>query len=671
MKKTLFILLALTCFLDIRAQQKANNAYYVAQFLLSQYTVSNTNPKKIPLDDDMKTIIANVTGIKAPVTVALLNQNKFFENLFEDASGSGASSFTTKALTSIGGLDVTKFANALADLMIERAKQELTVAFFDRFKKFSEKNPEFAILFPVTASNLANLLSFSYPQMLPALRSGFFKDIGEITYRLDDVLELPRYQNLLEKFPEVRIAIRSLRLIHDLETEKSTAADIIKEFAAFEDWNKSGSAAFKNMASTLKLAAIFSEGLRYEDNTRIWVSGQELKELVTDEIFIRLFMGIICEQVKIAGLKIYPDPKNLSTTIGLETLLENRSEELIIFETKLVEFTAIGDKVINAHAEIKNKIRNVEKVSNEEIFNYINVSIDAIDYSFSLVKVFKEDLVTDGYLALARKSNDLFRSIYSEQYTQAVNNAVDILSAVNELSKNNPSSIAAGKKDEAKKLLGKFGTFVEKVKPYALLMANVVEANSEEEIKAALENVVLPVGSSSIKKYTRCNIAIQSYLGAFLTTSSVSQNSVSGTWSSRWGVVAPIGISWTPLILSWQKAGSVSFFGALLDLGAIVDYRLQKEQDPSSADPDATIISKEYKVQLGQLFSPGLYAVYGFGGNLPLSLAFGGQYGPGLSKIKTDNSTVVDNPSWRYGFFLAVDLPFFNLVNKPQRTTLQ
>lgn len=49
---------------------------------------------------------------------------------------------------SVSGVDVTNIATGVAMLMIDRAKQELTITFFNRFKKFVEENPEFRVLFP-------------------------------------------------------------------------------------------------------------------------------------------------------------------------------------------------------------------------------------------------------------------------------------------------------------------------------------------------------------------------------------------------------------------------------------------------------------------------------------------------------------------------------------------
>jgi hypothetical protein len=181
-------------------------------------------------------------------------------------------------------------------------------------------------------------------------------------------------------------------------------------------------------------------------------------------------------------------------------------------------------------------------------------------------------------------------------------------------------------------------------------------------VEAALENAILPVGSSAIKKNTHNNISIQSYLGAYWNTANAN-SAIQHAWSDRFGVTAPIGISWTPGFGSWRKRGSLSLFAEVFDIGAIVDYKLKTDSVVSSGGTTVPATSKTYSIQLGQIFSPGAYVVYGFFANLPLSLGFGGQYGPGLSKVTGDGGTVTANPSWRWNIFLAVDLPFFNILN--------
>jgi len=208
-------------------------------------------------------------------------------------------------------------------------------------------------------------------------------------------------------------------------------------------------------------------------------------------------------------------------------------------------------------------------------------------------------------------------------------------------------------------------SIVGKIKPYAILIANIAEAKTEDDIKSALNNAILPVGSSSIKKNTANNLSIQTYLGTYYSTRNFQPDAIR-SWSDKFGVYGPIGLSYTPGIFSWGKGGSLSIFGSVFDLGAIIDYKLK--QDPSTTTSTNTSTSstatKQYSINLGQIFSPGVHLVYGLFENIPLSIGFGAQYGPGLSKIDATGTTNVINPTWRFNAFLAVDLPFFNLINK-------
>jgi hypothetical protein len=204
--------------------------------------------------------------------------------------------------------------------------------------------------------------------------------------------------------------------------------------------------------------------------------------------------------------------------------------------------------------------------------------------------------------------------------------------------------------------INKFNNLLPQLSRYGIFMANVTQANTPEEVNSAIESAALPVGSSAVKKYSDLNIAVQAYLGAYwIFTDSKSTPDIA--WNNRFGATAPIGISVSYGLRNW---GAVSLYGSLIDIGAIVDYDLKTSTDTTTK---STTTTKDYKIELGQIFSPGVYLVYGGGLKIPLSIGIGGQYGPGLGKIN-NGTTVINNPSWRWNIFLSVDIPMFNLFTK-------
>jgi hypothetical protein len=677
-KKACLILVIIIFSIKTFSQQTKNDrivffdASYLDSFIMSK--------KKIKVQADNRKLFDyyfNSAGLKQTQLDSLIALNPFFDTAIYQPSGGAQALLNISSppktfLSNIGGLDVTNIVNGVASLMIERAKQELTIVFFNRFKKFATTDcPEFQILFPKTTANLTNLLSYTYPQMLPVLRSGFFDDLKQITYNLEGVLELPRYQKLLKNFPEIRVAIKTLRIIHDLENGTSNMAQVIDSLSQISDLSSGGNAIFKNAGSLLKLTAVISNSVRdtqsiikvsvkikdtvlihdsVNQNGNIWVTSKQIKTLVIDSVLTKIYMGLIYQQIKNQNLQYYTSD---TTSIPVaDSIFVKQKNNILLFQNKIAQFISLATKVNSTLASIKAKKDSSISLTNDDYYNYISVSIDAADYIFSLVNTFDPRFNAGDYLSIAKKSNSLYKDVYTQQYTLAINDAIDILTQVHKLVEESRPGGDSESKDSSSKLL----TFVEKVKPYALFIANVADAKTSDDVKAALENVILPVGSSSIKKNTKFNISIQSYLGAFGRTSKTS-SSANGIWSDAFGVTAPIGFSITPSFFSWQKGGSLSLFIPLFDIGAAVDYQLTK---------DSNVISKNYSIKLGQIVSPGVYAVYGFFSNLPLSLGFGAQYGPGLSKINSDGNTVITNPSWRWNFFLAVDLPFFNVVNKPK-----
>lgn len=628
-------------------------AYYDAKTLADLYKSRQAQapPAKIPLTD--ATVVALLTpyfptGADIAGGVAA---NPFLKNYFSGGGGASLTddekamgTFFSKVAANVGGLDVTNAATGISDFLIERAKQELTVAFFDRFKKFATKNPEFAVLFPKTTDNLSNLLTYSYPQMLPALRDGFLEDLRKISYNLSDILALPRYQQLLKNFPEVKIAVRSLRLVNELETGVSNAADIINEFAAFPEWDLLAADATKNNAirnagCALKVGALFSQSIRsnvQDDSGIIWVDGKALKEVITDPLLFNIYMGLIWQQAQnITYIDAAGSTKKFSDILADPATIAN----IFVFQNKLQQFFDLSGKVNSTYSDIQTKKAGNPGPSNDDYYNYINVSIDVVDYSFSIVKIFDKLVVADPYLAIARKSNSLYKDIYSKQYTQAVTDGLDILTQVHDLVK--ISATIDADKDNLARILA----FVDTIKPYALFMANMVEAKSPADVKAALETAVLPVGSYSIKQQSLCNISLNGYIGYALDYHpSLFAN----------GIYAPIGFSFSRGSL-WSSGGSLTLFGSFIDVGGLAAYRLAN----GSTDNLTQTITLE------SILSPSAQLFLEFP-HLPIAIGAGWRLTPKLSYTNNTTLTVVQ-PASVINVSVLVDIPFFTLHNKANK----
>ncbi len=677
-----------------QSQETDRIAYYDAKLLAGFYEAAKPEGGISASDIDVQTILEYYYA-DTDVAAAVLS-NPFLKPYFiEGESASTSESDTASAAVlknksfDLGGINVTRFANVLSEIMIDHAKQELTIAFFNRFQKFAEEHEEFKVLFPVTTGNLTSLLSYKYTEMLPALRAGFLDDLSKLTYTIDDLLLLPKYKTLLQQFPEVKITIRSLRLLHELESGASNAAEVLKDFAAFEQWDSSGSTALQNMGSSVKLANIFSQSLRSQEAGILWVSPRELKEIVDDKVGFDMYLGLIYARVIKEKIEF---TKADATSITFAGFMEQNKENLEMFQNKATEFISLADKVRDSFHENKS---SSGITTSEELYNYISVSIDVIDYSFGIARLVDETIEAQNYISIARKSNDLFKAVYSRQYNQAVTYTFDIITEVNNLIANQHPAILdidnatadenktidrlrkgeklsdtgleyltalsnAKNPSDSQKYLAiyrskRLAKFLEKARPYALFMANMVNAKTDGEMRAALESAILPVGSSYIKKYSKFNFAVQSYLGARMTVGA--RGSRLNAWNDRVGVGAPIGLAFSK---GYKKSGALSLFIPLLDLGAIVDYKLTAEEDASG-----TSVEKEYVIELGQIFSPGAFIVYGLPLNIPVSVGFGGQYGPGLSSIDATQQIEETNPTWRWSLFLAVDIPLFNIRNIP------
>ena len=208
---------------------------------------------------------------------------------------------------------------------------------------------------------------------------------------------------------------------------------------------------------------------------------------------------------------------------------------------------------------------------------------------------------------------------------------------------------------------------------YGAFLAAVVESRNSEEIKNAIRAIALPTGSYSIKRRTYANISLNAYPGLTAGMELASNKNIS-KWAPNFGFTAPIGLafSWgyqsvidhekkltdrdySRLVDKNSEYGASTYlngrsgtiFLPLLDLGAVVLFRLQNEEEVLPQD-----------VTLQQIFSPGLMYAHGFR-NLPIALMGGFQVSPQLRKFGDERAN-----SFRVNLSLVVDLPLANFYTR-------
>ena len=627
------------------------------------------------------------------------------------AGGATVNGSSSKSiLSSIGGLDVTNISKGLSLFLIDRAKKELDLAFFQRLKRYFDKNEEIKTLFPNTTDVMVRLLEYQYTEMLPVLQESFNTDLKNLPENMIQVFSLDKYSSLITEFPEITLIINSYNLIKQIGTLNppqiiEKLPDITKNMPKISDTTKKRQ--IENLHSALELTKIFSNSIRTKDKpvidkkivtsststeslkkfikrdantitnftkitkgdtiiekhvvttvndstiiikdtvtktfkdssnaiTTYWISASEFqKNILSDSIALNIYLGLLYQQIKNDTIKF-------NNSLLYEKLLKN-SKDILWFKMQFSKLLDYTEKLDNTVKEIKKLKAENKKPTEQDIYNYVNLTLDIGDFGYSVIKKFipNDNKIDKGelYIKLVREVNEVYINTFSEKYAIAINHAINIYKTISELKI--PDTINK-KKCSCKKNLLNPG-LINKISIVATFIANVADAKSPEEVKSAIEAAALPVGSSSFKKYNQWNFAINGYLGGNYNFEI--HKSPNSAWQRHFNVTAPVGLNLS--FASLGKCGAFSAFVPLIDVGAIVNSQLSKDQ--------TTI---DQKIYLRNIFSPGGYIVYGFGANLPLSIGVGGQYGPGLYKMGTDPL----NPSWRFNAFLAVDIPMFNII---------
>ena len=605
------------------------------------------------------------------------NYNPFLANVI-DVSGSASAgvlgnaigSITSgggfsNAISSIGATDVSTYADGLARFMVERAKEELSVAFFEKLKKKLSQVVELRVLFPDTYELLVAIDQqiYHYDQYLASLRTAFQHDLSNIYLNLPRLMDEPKYVDLLKDFPELRVILKSgLYVMNGLRDGKHPGEILNSMPKVFGP-----DTIPQNIYSSLQVLNTLSQSFRTSTTGRYWLPKDSADQVVDDLASFKLYMGLLYQ--------ITPDDiefkKANNSTFNYRTEMGKYGQTAVA----LTDSTRyLITSCLYAIDEVRTAVNTVSDLkaaadANPSVQDYFSIYEGFNDLLDQMGKVNHLPYLNitvpprlNTFVFVIDGLGDIYLSVQDQDYSTAVLKVAQVYDTIfnPDYGRAQLKTLADGTTDVAMQTRMKAHADTLKdgkdisalVRTYGAFMASVVQAETAEEVQAAIEAAVLPVGSYRIKRTSKWNFAIQSYLGG-----AAGEEYHSGTAETDrvYAVSGLVGLSFSRGLLydgGRKTFGSLGIYGTLVDVGAIAAYRLD---DSNTADLP--------EVQLQNILAPGAYVVWGIGKS-PLAIGFGVQSGPALRSVTDSQNAVIEGNTFRQGVFLSVDIPLFNIWNK-------
>ena len=306
--------------LELNAQNVLSDAKKLKPLL---QTLDN-NPSKF---DSINLILVNYipdSNKTDPNLNSSMIQALFLENPFisDEYKNFGVLNEAVSAPSIFGNISssATNIADGIGKFLAKRTKQELNVLFFDRFREFLNTHPEIAQIFPSTAILLNSILNQEYSNLLSTLRAAFDSDLKAILKNIAAIadidisvcdkcntdtktksckMRLQTIQKFLNGSNQGRALVAGL-LIANGVISKQNPADILTTIVG----NNTIQTVNGDLYNSLKLLNVFSESLRSDKPSEIWIGREDLNALIGDPVLFNIYLGLIYQQVSNEHIQI-------------------------------------------------------------------------------------------------------------------------------------------------------------------------------------------------------------------------------------------------------------------------------------------------------------------------------------------------------------------------------
>lgn len=595
--------------------------------------------------------------------------NKFLAEYLKASKSFNSQSTSSKSifqslLSSAGGLDVTNIADGLAKFLVKRAKQELSISFFTKFKEEMEEDryKDLRLLFPATYTVLKRIDKdiYMFDAFKLALIEAFEKDLKNILVHLPNVIEQGTFKNWFDAHKEIKAIVLSGLYIYNSLADGKHPGKVIEDYPVSYLAGINNETFFKGTIQTVQQV---SYALRSTTSDHYWASVDTLELLLKNHDAVSAFMGLL--YIRSEGV-VYSATDSLRGFIN--KLQQARAVEFPAYKNFFIE-TANRARTIEA------TLKNLKEKKNSLGAGFVYEDYyGLVDQVFDFTDFFVTNLVSLPHLNglgfdaqkvihivnIGRTINQIGLDVATRNYASGIVNLTNLYDTLTLKVTTPPSPANKTAEIETNK-----NDLVRKILRYGTLIAGVATAENSDDVEKAIEAVALPSGSARIKRESVCNIALNAYVGLFAGHESLEDGN-NKVMINSYGVTAPVGISfaWGSRANKEAKTRkcksriktvggkSNGIFLSLIDIGAITALRFG----------DSTT-TKLPTIQLKNIVSPGIFYSLGFG-KCPLSMNLGVQYGAGLRKVSATTTTLSEKDYVRFSVSLLVDIPLLNFYNK-------
>ena len=573
------------------------------------------------------------------------------------SKGFGAVSLQ-KGILGVGGgaLTFTEAIDGLSRFIVKRLKEELANEVFQRVQaQLRTTNfDELRVILPKTSNYLLTIQPDQYASLANTLREKVDSDLEDLLDNLPSLTSTPRVAALIASTPELQFIFQGLSLIKDLKSTDN-AFDVIyaiENSALVQTWSATGNPVQRDICSGIRLTSLLLHSLSIENAGQAsLVQSQQWLNVSKNISFYQMFFGLLLQQDANYYLITFSSGSSFnSLLLSLAPTVNAASASVNGLQVKNVG-TAVERllKKYESFSDQLNEIRKINRQGNkigaDTLVSMLNSSVDVIEQAGFLADDIYLALSStpipnsfrinfSAYINHSRATIRFYNQLLKKSYLEALNEAWGYLVSTS----GNPISPAV----------------TQQVTQIIEFLVATRKAETPEQFEEAIENFVLPTGSSSIKRKSQYNISVNTYPGMFLsveTLTGVRTNRTDTLRAFNSSFFVPVGISASK---GTRKEGVISIFASVIDIGAFTSIRFK---DNESDLPE---------VSFKNIFAPGIHIMYGFP-RTPLTIGVGIQNGPSLRKIniKTNNTIEsVEKSSFRFGVTLTFDIPIFNIYTR-------